>query len=176
MLVAHQFEFVLLPPKDRLLKEHLGGWRIVQASTGDAAQIVLVVGKARAKATHRERRADDNGILQILCRGDAFIHRVADMRASAIGATPFDDTLEQFPVLAKVDGIEVRPDEFDVVPLKNARLCRRNRRVKSSLAAQRRQQSVGALFFDDPLNDLGCDRLDVGGIGKLGIGHDRRRV
>src|SRR5699024_8908179 len=38
------------------------------------------------------------------------------------------------------------------------------------------QDSVGALALDDLLDHLGGDRLDVGGVGELGVGHDRRGV
>jgi hypothetical protein len=33
-----------------------------------------------------------------------------------------------------------------------------------------------ALLLDDLGDDFRRDRLDVGGVGKIGIGHDRRRV
>src|SRR5690606_7116375 len=38
------------------------------------------------------------------------------------------------------------------------------------------QQRVRPLPRDDLLDDLGGDRLDVGGVGELGVGHDRGRV
>jgi hypothetical protein len=39
-----------------------------------------------------------------------------------------------------------------------------------------RQQRVRPLLGDDLLDHLRRDRLDVGGVGDVGIGHDRRRV
>ena len=38
------------------------------------------------------------------------------------------------------------------------------------------QQRVGALLGDDLLDELRGDRLDVGGVGELRVGHDRGRV
>ena len=38
------------------------------------------------------------------------------------------------------------------------------------------KQRVGALLLDDAFDDLGRDRLDVGGVGKLGVRHDRGGV
>ena len=51
-----------------------------------------------------------------------------------------------------------------------------DRRVQRGLAAQGRQDRVGPLLGDDRLDDLPRDRLDVGGVGEVGVGHDRRRV
>ena len=45
------------------------------------------------------------------------------------------------------------------------------RSVRPSSAAARR-----AAPFDDPLDDLPGDRLDVGDIGRARVGHDGRRV
>ncbi len=49
------------------------------------------------------------------------------------------------------------------------------------LAAHGRQQREAAgndvaLLLDDLGDDLGRDRLDIGRVGEVGIGHDRRRV
>ena len=50
------------------------------------------------------------------------------------------------------------------------------RAVERRLAAHRRQQRVGPLLLDDARHHLPGDRLDVGGVGHLRVGHDRRRV
>ena len=47
-----------------------------------------------------------------------------------------------------------------------------HRGVERGLPAHRRQQRVGFLAGDDFFDDLGGDRLDVGGVGEAGIGHD----
>src|SRR5690606_29618968 len=59
--VAHDLELVLLPAKDGLLQEHLGGRGRGEAGASDAAQVVLVVGEPGAGATHGEGRAYDDG-------------------------------------------------------------------------------------------------------------------
>ena len=48
--------------------------------------------------------------------------------------------------------------------------------VERGLAAERRQQRVGALALDHLRDRPGQQRLDVGGVGELRVGHDRRRV
>src|SRR5699024_1558943 len=87
-----------------------------------------------------------------------------------------DDLLEGLTVLRGVDGGDRRADELDVVLGQHPGLVQRDRRVEGRLPAEGGQQRVGALLGDDRRDDLGGDRLDVGGVGDLRVGHDRRRV
>ena len=91
-------------------------------------------------------------------------------------ADPLDDLLEALPVLARLDRVDVGADQLDAVLLEHARLVQGDRGVERGLAAEGGEQRVGALLGDDRLDDVGGDRLDVGGVGELGVGHDRRRV
>ena len=52
----------------------------------------------------------------------------------------------------------------------------RQREVERGLPAERRQERVGPLARDDRLADLDGERLDVGALGQLRVGHDRGRV
>jgi hypothetical protein len=72
-------------------------------------------------------------------------------------------------------------DHLDVELLQHAHLVERQRGVERGLAAHGRKQGEPAgddvpFLFDDPGDDLGRDRLDIGGVGEIGIGHDGRRV
>ena len=58
----------------------------------------------------------------------------------------------------------------------DARLVQGDGRVQRGLPAQGGQQRVGALAGDHLLQHVRGDRLDVGGVGELRVGHDRRRV
>ena len=58
----------------------------------------------------------------------------------------------------------------------HARFVERHGGVERGLAAERGQEGVGLFAVDDFLDDLGRDRLDVGAVGELRIGHDRGRV
>jgi len=155
VLVAHQLEFVFLPPEDRLLKQHLGRGRIVQASPADAAQVLLVVGDARAQAAHREGGAHHDRVRQVLRGGDELVHRVTNVGACAFRAAPLHDTLEQLTVLAQVDGFQAGADEFHVVALKNASLGHGDRGIQCGLPAKGGEQRIGAFFLDDALDDIG---------------------
>src|SRR5206468_72470 len=62
------------------------------------------------------------------------------------------------------------------MPREGAVAIKFHRRIERGLAAHRRQNSVRFFAFDDCLDDLGRDRLDVRAIGKLRISHDRGRI
>ena len=55
-------------------------------------------------------------------------------------------------------------------------LVQLHRQVECGLAAESRQDGIGPFALDDLLEDVGLERLDIGGVGELGVGHDRRRV
>ena len=71
---------------------------------------------------------------------------------------------------------ELGADQLDAVALEDAALGELDRQVQAGLPAERRQQRVGPLALDDLLEHVGGERLDVGAVGELRVGHDRRRV
>ena len=83
---------------------------------------------------------------------------------------------EQVAVLGAGDRVVVRADELDAEALERAVLVQRLGEVQRGLAAERRQQRVGALALDDLRDRARQQRLDVGRVGELRVGHDRRRV
>ena len=48
--------------------------------------------------------------------------------------------------------------------------------IEASLAADGGQQRVGTFPADDFFGELDAQRLDVGAVGQVRIGHDRRRI
>ena len=62
------------------------------------------------------------------------------------------------------------------MPLERPAVVQGQADVQPGLAAQGRQHGVGLLDGEDLLDELGGDRLDVGAVGHLGVGHDRGRV
>ncbi len=84
--------------------------------------------------------------------------------------------LEQGPVLGLLDGRQLGADQFDAELVQNPHLGHGHRRIQRRLAAQGRQDRVRALLFDDLGQDLRRDRLDVGAVGKIRVGHDGGRV
>jgi hypothetical protein len=75
-----------------------------------------------------------------------------------------------------VDRVVVGADQLDAEALEGAIVVERLREVERGLAAERRQERVGALALDHLRHRPRQERLDVGAVGELGVGHDRRRV
>ena len=93
---------------------------------------------------------------------------------------------EQQAVFGLLDGAKLRADELHAVLLEHAAVGQLDREVQRGLSADRRQQRKDAglaarlqhLGFNaDDLFQIGAgERLDVGAVGHLGIGHDGGRI
>ena len=70
----------------------------------------------------------------------------------------------------------VGADHLDIVAVEHAHAAQRQRGVERGLAAHGRQQRVRPLLGDDLGHHFRRDRLDIGGVGQLRIGHDGGRV
>ena len=150
-------------------------------STGHPLDVFGGMRHARAEAAHGERRTHDD-------RQPEFLDRLADLvdgethtGARGFAADLGDDVLESLSVLAALDRLEVRADQFDAVFLEHAVLVERDGGVERGLPAEGGQQRVNlvaalGLLGDDALDERGSDRLDVGVVGELRVGHDGRRV
>ena len=68
------------------------------------------------------------------------------------------------------------PIRLAAVALQRPLSARASADVQAGLTAQRRQHGVRLLDGDDLLDDFGRDRLDIGAVGHLGVGHDGGRV
>ena len=105
------------------------------------------------------------------------VQRVGDARARHVEADLDHRLLEQRAVLGGGDRLGVGADHLrraghaDQAPLEQL-----HRDVQAGLAAERRQHGVGPLALDDRRQHLPRERLDVGGVGEVRVGHDRRRV
>ena len=84
--------------------------------------------------------------------------------------------LELLAILGGGDGVGLRADQLDAVLVEHPELDQLHGEVEGRLAAEGRQEGVGSFAFDDAGEDLGGERLDVGGVCEVGVGHDRRGV
>ena len=84
--------------------------------------------------------------------------------------------LKNQPVLAALDGVGFRADKFCAQPFQRPAAMEFHRRVQRCLSPQGRQHRVRFFLRDNFFDHLGGDRLDIGAVGELGIGHDGRRV
>ena len=94
-------------------------------------------------------------------------HRLADA---------VQELLELLAVLGGADRRHRRAQRAHPVPGQHAGVLQGDGEVEPRLAPQRGEQTVGPLAGDDPLQDGHGERLDVDGIGRRVVGHDRGRV
>jgi len=80
------------------------------------------------------------------------------------------------PVLGALDDVGPRADHLDTVFRQGSGSFERQSGVERGLAAHGRQEGVRPFLRYDTLDGLRRDRLDIGGVGDLGVGHDRRWV
>ncbi len=91
-------------------------------------------------------------------------------------ADPLHGRLELVARFGLGDHRGVGADHLDAVLLQHAVMVQVHRQVQARLAAEGGQQGVGPLGLDHLGDDLPGQRLDVGAVGHLRVGHDRGRV
>ena len=138
-------------------------------------EFLAIVGDAAAGAGQGEDGPDDAGRPTTPARR-GLRPWYGRWRSGAFEADLGHGVAELQPVLGLVDDLGLGADHLDAVLGQHAGSFQRHRGVQRGLAAHGGQQGVGLLPGDDLLDDLRGDRLDVGGVGQSGIGHDRGRV
>ena len=103
------------------------------------------------------------------------------MRARRREPDPRHRVAKQLAVFGFVDGVGGSADHRDAELFEHAHLAQRQRGVERGLSAHGRQQRETArknvpLLLDDLGDDLRRDRLDIGGVRQVWIGHDRRWI
>ena len=174
--VAHHLELELAPPEHRLLEQDLRDRRCAQATTNYVVEVIFVADHAPSLAPERERRPDDQRKADLRHGRAGVLDRVGDRAARHSQPGLLHRLAEQLAVLGPLDRVVVGADQLDAVALERAVLGQGLGQVERGLPAERGQQSVGALALDHLPHRPGQQRLDVGGGGHLGIGHDRGRV
>ena len=174
--VAHELEFVFLPSEDRLFEQHLARGALMEPIPHHSDQLVTGVRETTAETAHGERRSDDQGVTEILGEIDRLGNIVRNVAACDIGAAIEHQLLEDLAIFALVDRVEVRADQFDAVFLEDAVFVELDGGVQRRLPTQRREYRIRTLLGDDRLDDFPGDGFDVGGVGEVGVGHDRGRV
>src|SRR5208282_5164637 len=196
-LVAHHFHFVFLPAEQRFLDEDFRDGRKLHAALGESVKFVAVVGDAAAGAAERERGPDDEReTANLVDHGAGFVQIVRGAGNGNVEANGEHQILEDLPVFAAFDGFGFGANHLDAVFFQHTGAVKGHRGVERGLAAERREQhkfvrglGVGVwvlgnthfahlllLADDDFLNTFRRDRLDVGAVGELRVGHDGGRV
>ena len=134
-------------------------------------------GDAGALAAEDEGGPDDHGETDALDHLAGFVHVVGDPARRHLEADPLHGLLEDLAVLGGADGLGVGADQLGrAVGADGAALDQLHGEVERGLAAEGGEHRVGPLAIDDLAEDVGVERLDVGGRRELRVRHDRGRV
>ena len=180
-LVADDLHLEFLPAEHALLDQHLVGRRSVDAALDDVDELALGIGEATAGATHGEARADDRRQANVIERLQRLRQRLDLMRTRRSETDLGHRLAEELAVFGLVDRLRSGADHLDLVAVEDAHFLQAEGAVERRLSAHCRQQREAArrgvaLLGDDLGDDLGGDRLYIGPVRHLGIGHDRGRV
>ena len=181
-LVAHDLHLELFPAEHAFLDQHLAGRRGVDAALDDLDELGLVVGDAAAGAAEREGRPDDRRQADVVERGQR--RPTASSRdASAASSRPIfviasrnrsrSSALSIASAVAPIISTSYSSStpiflsdsaQFSAVwpPI-----------VGSSAKPPGTAWRSAAMIL---ATTSGRDRLDIGAVGHVRIGHDRRRI
>ena len=179
--VAHHLHLELLPSEHGFLDQDFVGGGGVDAALDDFDELRLGVGDAAAGAAHGEGRPDDRGQADVVQRAQRIGQILGLDRARRLQADPGHGLTKTAAILGLVDGVRGGADHLDVEFRQRALLAQAQRAVQRGLPAHGGQQREPAgndvtFLLDDPGDDLGRDRLDIGRISQFRVGHDRRRI
>ena len=174
--VAHDLVLELLPAHERPLDEDLTDRRGADAPGRDGAELVVGRREPTTGAAERVRRPDHERVADAGGEGERVIDRVRDRRLRHRLADLHQKLLEGLAVLGLLDRAQGGPEHPHAVALEHPGLGELHGEVEAGLPAKRREQPIGALALDDPLEHLDGERLDVRHIRDTGVGHDRRGI
>src|SRR5580704_1709539 len=175
-VIAHHFELVFFPSEDGFFDKGLVNGTHVQGVSDRFAKFFFVVGDGTARAAQGEGWADNQRKAELIAQPQGVL-RVIDERGSGDFQSDFaTSVLEPQPVFGNFDGAERCADHFDFIFFENAAFREFDSEIESCLAANRGQERVGLFAGKDFLQIFLGQRLDVGAVSQLRIGHDRGRI
>src|SRR5258708_7131702 len=170
--VAHDFQLELFPAEHALLYQDLVNRREVDAALQNLGEVFAIVGDAAAGSAERETRAQDDGVTGALCESQPVFDVVDELRLRRFQADLAHCVFEQQPVFGLLNRFDLRADQLHAVLVEHAGLRESDRQIETSLPADGRKQRIGPFTADDLFGELDGERLDVGAVRQLGIGHD----
>ena len=179
--VPDDLHLEFFPAEHALLDQHLIGRRSVDAALDDLDELAPGVGDAAAGAAEGEARADDRRQADVVERDQSLAQGLDLVRARRLEADPGHRLAEQLAILGLVDRLGARADHLNLVLLEDPHFSQAESAIERGLAAHGGQEREAArnrvaLLGDDLGDDLGRDRLDIGPIRHVGIGHDGGRI
>src|SRR5215207_3666194 len=169
--VAHDLELELLPAGDALFDQGAADGARVEAVGHGAAEHTAVGDRGPSLAAEREAGADDEGKPDL--RGELLRFGETTDRAAwrYLQADTVHGLGEELAVLGFMDRRDGCSEELDVEFIEDARLVQFDREVQGRLASEGGEQGIGAFAAQYLCDGLGCQGLDIGRVGDLGVSH-----
>ena len=176
-VIAHDLELVLLPAVHRFLDQDLADRTRREPVRRDPFELLRGEGDAGAASTEDVGGTDHRRQADVRDHRAGLVHRVCRARPQAVETDAEHRLLEDLAILGGGDRLGVGADHLRLARhADQAALEQLHGDVQAGLAAERRQHGIGLFTVDDRRDDLPGERLDIGGVGEVGVGHDRRRV
>ena len=174
--VPHHLEFIFFPPDERFLNQHLADRTHGQGPIDQLLELFPVVGDIPAGSAHGEGGTDDRGESGLFENLDGFV----TVMGRTAGRHPQADSLhrlfEGFAILGLMDRLGGSADQLHAVFFERPPLDQGHRGIQRGLASHGGKQGVGPFSLDHFFHHFDRDRLHIGPIGQLRIGHDRGRI
>ena len=169
--VTHHLVFDLLPADEATLDHHLANRAGAQAALHALPVLLLSGDDAAARTAEGEGGANDGGeadLRECLLRGlHALVVAGPLHHGARRGRLPdaIAHLTEELAILRHLDRRERRAEETNRMPLEDAGIIERHRHVECRLPAEPSEQPLRLLAFNDALNHLNGERLQVDNIG-----------
>ncbi|CAI8346668.1 MAG: Uncharacterised protein [Rhodospirillaceae bacterium] len=175
-VIPDDLHLEFLPAQDRLLDQHLGHRRQPQARGQHLDELFAVVADPAALAPKGKGRAQDRRKAGLSQRFFGLIHGGDQHGTRAFQPNLVHGITELLAIFSLFDGLGPGADKLDTEAFQRTVVVQRQTGVEPGLPAHGRQQRVGALLLDNLGDHLRGYGLDVSGVGKVRVGHDRGRV
>ena len=169
--VADNLELDLLPAFERFLDQNL--LRVSERALAQRHELLLVAADTATQTTQSVCRANHNRETDLASGSDCVLHRLDGLRDGGLNVDLVEFLHEQIAVLGCHNSLDRSTEHLDAILLQNTVLVEFRTAVQCGLTTECEQNTVGLLFFDDLLNEVGCYGQEVDAVGDAFRGLDR---
>ena len=150
--------------------------RQFQSVRGNLFKFIAIIGNAAARTAEGKGRADDDRETQHRLRRACLVHVMHRERFGARETNLVHRLFEQITVFRHLNRLDRGANQLDAVAFQHAVFGKVKRAVERRLPAHRRQNRVRPFLGNNLFHRLPLNRLDIGCVRHLRVGHNRRRV
>jgi len=144
--IPHHFKFQFFPPLDRFFDEDLADETRRDAAGGNDTQFLHIIHMASAGSAHGVRRPDHDGVAQLGRNLFGLFHAEGRLAVGHVDAELVHGLLENDPILAPFNGIDIDADDADPIFFQDAFSRQLGREIQPRLTSQVWEQGIGALL------------------------------